>query len=115
MVAVLTKTSAVSCLHQGMVQTDSTSPLRVQGAAVLVQTSIQDRSIIGCTTTPPPSANQPCRTVASVSGGGSQKLRVKGQPAMLQTLAGITNGIVGGPPPQPLAPAQARQNRLQAI
>ena len=112
--AVLTKDSSVSCLHAGTVQIVSMSPLRVKGAAVLVEESIKGRNIDGCTT-PPSSTNQKCLIVTRILGGSAQKLKVNGQPVMLQTLAGETNGIVGGVPQQPLAPAQAKQNLLRAI
>lgn len=115
--AVLTEDSSLSCLHGGKVQTSSISPLRVQGAAVLVQEGIEKKSIAGCIPPPPPPnqpPNQPCTIVDKISAGSAQKLKVDGKPAMLQTLAGMTNGIVSGVP-QPLAAAQAGQERLRAI
>ncbi len=115
--AVLTMHSSISCLHTGKVQTTSVLPLRVQGAAVLVQESIEKKSIAGCKPPPPPPnqpPNQPCTIVDKISGGSAQKLKVNGQPVMLQTLAGMTNGIVSGVQ-QPLAAAQAGQERLRAI
>jgi hypothetical protein len=110
---VLTKASAVCCKHQGNVETSDTSPLQVNGSAVLVLTSIQGQPIAGCQTMPPPQTNVKCFLVTSISGGSAQKLKVNGQPVMLQTLAGMTNGVVNNLP-QSLEQAQAKQDLLRA-
>jgi hypothetical protein len=110
---VLTKASAVCCKHLGTVQTSDTSPLQVNGSAVLVLTSILNQPIAGCQTMPPPSTNVKCFLVTSISGGSAQKLKVSGQPVMLQTLAGMTNGVVNNLP-QSLEQAQAKQDLLRA-
>jgi hypothetical protein len=63
--------------------------------------------------TDPNTATKQCMKVAAISTGPAAKLRVGGQPVILSTLAGTTDGT---PPPigAPLGGATPNQTKLQA-
>jgi hypothetical protein len=129
MPGVLTMTSKVVCGHSGTVTVQSTEKLRVGATKdpVLVESSIDGKPITGCLT---PAASDPsgptaakCLTVSTVpptpppaiTAGRSQKLKVNNQPVMLDTLKGLTNGMVSKVTPQTLLSATAVQTKLKSI
>lgn len=109
MAGVLTTASNVQCGHQGTVSTRGSAKLKVQGSPVLTGSGVVGSSIAGCTTAPS-STTKPCTSVLAVGVGRALKLRVGGQPVLLDTLVGSTNGV----PPGTL-PATAGQTKLEAI
>jgi|GEM_PF-1146768 len=119
---VLTTASNVNCGHPlaatqlpGAVNTVSTAKLRVDGRPVLVKSGILLKTISKCGITGPNST--PCSLVSGVTTGESLKLRAGGQPVMLDTLKGTTDGKLQGdvpPTPQPKLAATAGQAKLQA-
>ncbi|MCG5072059.1 hypothetical protein [Paraburkholderia tagetis] len=118
MPGVLTTASNVTCGHAGNVSTSSATKLQVNGAAVLLQSGIASQSVAGCSTPPASDSSgptaKPCTTVASVTGGPAAKLQAGGQPVMLDTLAGTTDGMVGKVTPQTLLAGIAGQTKLTA-
>lgn len=120
MAAVLTENSNVTCGHTGSASTSGVSKLTVNGHPVLLESGIANKTVNNCVT---PTASdssmrptdKPCTLVSSVTGGAAAKLKVKGQPVMLDTLAGSTDGMVGGVTPQNLLSATAAQTKLTAI
>ncbi len=117
MPGVLTTSSNCTCGHSGTVSTSSSTKLQVSGSAVLLQAGIAGQTVSGCAT-PPASAPSPiatkCMTVTSVTAGTSTKLQADGQPVMLDTLAGATDGTVANVTPQTLLSATAGQSKLTA-
>lgn len=109
MAGVLTSASNVQCGHQGTVSTSSTTRLKVQGGAVLTESGVMGMPVAGCTTAPSTST-KPCLSVTGIITGRALKLRAGGQPVLLDTLAGSTDGV----PPGTL-PASAGQTKLKAI
>ena len=107
MAKVLTTDSTIDCGHEGTVGTSSSAKLRVDGAAVLVETGVAGKTIAGCTQTGGPPT--PCTAVAAISSGRATKLTAGGQPVMLDTLSGTTNGAPVG-----ALSATAGQDRLTA-
>jgi len=139
MPGVLTTASRVTCAHGGTVLTESTAALTIQGSPVLLGNSIEGKSLAppgpptGCTT--PPAAEPsgptaiPCSAVAdvvppppapprppgpAVTAGASTVLTIGDAPVMLDTLVGVTNGMVGKVTPQPGLSATANQSALTA-
>jgi len=122
---VLTTSSSVQCGHSGKVAVESLAKLQVNSSPILLKGSIEGKPITGCKT---PSTsdtsgltNQQCDQVSSVPPGPgvilgeATKLKVGGQPVMLDTLTGKTNGMVGKVTPQPLLSAMANQSKLMTI
>src|SRR5215468_3164625 len=110
MPSVLTMQSTVTCGHPApgkpaKVQTQSLAKLKVNGSPVLLQTSIKGEPIPDCGTklvTDPAGVvtDKPCTSVSAVSAGAALKLKVNGQPVMLDTLKGSTGGMVAKVTPQ---------------
>jgi hypothetical protein len=120
MPSVLTMLSTVTCGHPpGKVRTQSEAKLKVNSSPVLLQTSINDQQIglpvglPGCGIQPA-AGSKLCEKVLEVSEGAALKLKVKGDPAMLDTLKGATNGTVAGAP-QKLLAGVANQSKLQTV
>lgn len=116
---VLTTISQVTCGHGGHVKVEGDAKLQVNGNPVLVQNSIEGKNIPDCPT-PPSDQSDPCTTVSSIpppaiTEGWARKLFVGGQPVMLDTLAGKTNGKVNGVTPQSLLKGVAGQTKLTAV
>jgi hypothetical protein len=114
---VLTTHSTLTCLNPGKVKTSSDAKLTVgrDRHPVLLESSIKDKPFDPVCQAPVSSSSQPCTKVSEVTGGKSTKLRVGGDPVMLETLTATTDGK---PPPPPaaqlLAPAVAGQTKLRA-
>lgn len=134
MPSVLTTASTVLCglevtgpppLHGGKVASVSSAKLRVNSNPVLLKSSIDGKTIVGCKTPPASDASgptaKPCSAVSSVppgpgvTAGEATKLKTGGEWVMLDTLAGITDGMVGKVTPQTLLFAIADQNKLMTI
>ena len=94
---VLTEGSTLTCLHEGQVQlAPSQSLLKVGGQAVLVQGDLEGKPISGCTT-PASQSSKPCMTVVAMSVGAAISLKVGGQPVLLETASGTTDGVTPAP------------------
>lgn len=130
MAKVLTINSLVTCAHKGRISLKSSTKLTVNRKPVLVKSAIDRQTIMNCTTVlkvdPAGPIDLPCNSVSatplpappSMSGvttGEARKLTVGGEPVMLDTLAGQTNGMVGKVAPQPGLSAVAQHNKLVAI
>lgn len=98
---VITKSSTVKCAHQGTITfTASQQKLKVDGQAVLVTTDVVTGTVSNCQTVPssPPAPLQvKCTKVLSLSVGAAAKLTVGGTPVLLETAAGLTNGVTPVP------------------
>jgi hypothetical protein len=117
---VLTMNSTVGCGHlppppgTGIVQVQSTAKLKVSGKSVLLLDSISGKAVSGLCGTVPATGTKKCTAVSSVSGGLATKLKVGGQPVVLDTVTGGTDGTVGGSP-QLLLAALANQPKLRSV
>ncbi|HXQ45349.1 MAG TPA: hypothetical protein VN806_01970 [Caulobacteraceae bacterium] len=93
----LTMSSTVQCGHLGTVQVSSSTKLTIGGVAVLVQAGVAGKSVLLCTTLPTAAGNKPCQTVSSVLPISlSQKLTAGGNPVVLDSLKGLTDGVPPG-------------------
>lgn len=93
----LTIASTVQCGHFGTVAVSSSTKLTVSGSAVLIQTGVAGKSVAGCTTQVTPGGNKPCTTVGSVAPPSlALKLTAGGQPVVLDSLVGLTDGVPPG-------------------
>ena len=117
MAKVLTTASQVLCgpagppaspVHGGAVTVQSTAKLTVAGNPVLVKSGVGP-TVSGCKTPVTPGGNKPCTAVSSVTTGEATKLQAGGQPVMLDTLGGTTDGNPVGP-----LGADASQDKLTA-
>ncbi len=139
---VLTTGSTVTCGHlagnpTGKVQIDSSAKLKVKGDPVLLESSIDGKSISNCGIVPaldgsgnpiamkctqvsviPQVPTLPPGTPPAITDGRSTKLKVGGKPVMLDTLKGRTNGMNGMSKKQsPLSDMSgtAHQRKLTAV
>lgn len=116
---VLTMASDVTCGHKGKVTVASIAKLTVNGNPVLLSNSIADKLVASCAT--PPAADpsgptaKPCTSVTGISAGEATKLTVGGQPVMLDTLKGETDGMVAKTTPQTFLAAIAGQVKLSTV
>lgn len=94
---VLSTGSRIVCAHGGTVQPKaSQSKLMVGGRQVLVLGDLQGAQISGCLTPNAPAATPPtkqCLTIASMITGQATKLSADGKPVLLETAAGLTDGL----------------------
>jgi hypothetical protein len=122
---VVTASSKVLCgpltatAHGGTVATVGSPKLTVAGSPVLLASGIVGAmNVTGCTTPavtgPPPS--KPCTSVLAVTPSPSlaTKLFVSGNPVVLASLKGSTDGVIAGTP-QMLLTAIVTQTLLTAI
>lgn len=100
MSSALTLESNVTCNHQGVVSTQGSSRLTVNGKGVLLKSGIQGQSVSpACTTkTDPNTGNKQCTSVTSVTAGESSRLTVDGKGVVLETLQGASDGVLSGTP-----------------
>jgi len=114
---VLTEKSSLACANQGSVGLTATqSKLSVAGAKVLVAGDLMNAPISHCTTvTNAVTGTKQCTMIASAVGGVSAKLKVAGKGVLLDTISGMTDGIV---PPLPgvqtWSVQRAGQSKLKA-
>jgi hypothetical protein len=105
---VITEASLIQCPHLGTVKaTASQSVLAVDGNKVLVQSDLLSATVT-CPAVPAPGV-KPCTKVASVTAGAAAKLTAGGQPVLLETAQGLTDGT----PPQ-WRVVSAGQTKLRA-
>jgi hypothetical protein len=117
----LTTASSVTCMHGGGVATSSDAKLTVGPAKdpVLLQSGVVGKAFKAESPCPiqdnPNAGTKQCAHVTAVTGGTSSKLRVGGQPVLLASLTGTTDGLPPPPPPaSQLGPAVAGQATLRA-
>jgi hypothetical protein len=90
---VLTKGSSLTCAHQGTIKlTPSQTKLKVDGQAVLVDGDLVGATVSGCTT-PTSQTSKPCSSVVSMMAGAALHLKVGGKGVLLDTAAGLTDGL----------------------
>jgi hypothetical protein len=93
---VLTLASSVQCGHSGTVQTISGAKLEVDGQAVLLASSIEQKAIppLACSilNDPQNTGAHGCLLVNAVTDGRSTKLFVGSDPVILESLKGETDG-----------------------
>ncbi|WP_157537785.1 hypothetical protein [Kitasatospora azatica] len=115
---VLTVRTTVTCGHTpGKVTTASSAKLTVSGVPVLLPSSIGDMPVTGCPLLPPPQGTVACKAVVQVQQGAAAKLSVGGEPVVLDTLSGSTNGSIPTdvpPTPQTHLAAPTGEPKLQA-
>ena len=116
---VLTMESSVTCGHDpGKVKTTSSAKLTVNKQPVLLESSIDGQSIVGCGTVAKSDTSgptdKPCTKAIKITVGPATKLTVSKQPAILDTLKGSTDGLVGKVTPQLLLGSTAIQTKLTA-
>jgi hypothetical protein len=93
---VITQGSSITCAHQGKVQvTPSQNKLKVDGQAVLVEGDLIGAPIVGCTVVESTSTKR-CTSVVSMVVGASLKFKVDGKAVLLETAAGLTDGVPPG-------------------
>jgi len=129
--------SVVNCGHEpGKVKTESSAKLAVNGSRVLLESSIDGKSVVDCGIEPAsdpggcvavtctkvstipatvPEPPQPADSPSAITAGRAAKLTVGGSPVILETLKGMTNGMQARVSPQTLLSATASQNKLTAI
>ena len=121
---VLTMPDTVRCGHTlppklGIVTTSSAAKLKVNGNAVLLMDSIASKSVADCATVAASDVSgptaKPCTAVSAVTAGQSLKLKVGGQPVMLATLKGSTDGMVAKIAPQILLAGLPNQTKLNSV
>ena len=118
---VLTTSSNVTCGHgPGKVLTSSSAKLTVNGSPVLLESSINGKSIdSNCSTVPASDSSGPtaikCTSVLEVIDGQATKLTVGQETVILDTLKGQTNGMVAKVTPQISLGGEAIQSKLTAI
>jgi hypothetical protein len=117
MAFVLTSASSLTCGHQvppklGKVIVTGIAKLRVRGAPALRASDLASATIGDCGTVIVTSEIL-CTKVESVTAGAATKLRAGGEPVLLDTLKGVTNGVVGATPQAFLA-GTAGHTKLQA-
>jgi hypothetical protein len=84
---VLTTVTKITCAKKGTARGPGSANLRVDGRPVLTTSWADDAVITGCK-----SATKPCTKVTAVAKGPATKLRVGGEPVLLATLSGTTDG-----------------------
>lgn len=93
---VLTMDSSILCdkplpnAHGGNVEINSNVKLTVRNKPVLIKSSIEGKTVNGCST--PTNSTHPCATVSSVSGGFSAKITINQESVILDTVSGETDG-----------------------
>ncbi|HEX7245272.1 MAG TPA: hypothetical protein VF245_06895 [Solirubrobacterales bacterium] len=92
MAGVLTKASVVQCAEGAPASTGSDAKLTVSGAPVLTSAGIPGWTFVGCPQSTKGGSAKSCTGMVAQQGGGSQKLTVAGSPAVLETIAGKTDG-----------------------
>jgi hypothetical protein len=113
MPAVLTAASTLHCVHGGRITVPpGQQTLRVGGHPVLLRSDLASAVVTGCPNTNASAGQKPCLTVTAVLTGVSVTLRVAGQPALLATAGGLTDGTP--PTPRMWQVAAAGQNLLEA-
>jgi hypothetical protein len=113
MPAVLTGASSLRCIHGGTVtMTPSQRFLTVAGDPALVQADIATAVVAGCPNTNASAGQKPCVKLTTLLAGTSTTLRVAGQPVLLASARGLTDGV----PPAPVMwqVATAGQTLLEA-
>lgn len=112
MPAVVTTASTLLCPHGApLVIRPSQHLLAVDGQPVLVEADLESAAILIC---PNIGAGlTPCTKVQSVDGGLSTALMIGGQPVVLASVVGQTDGTPQPPLPQRLV-SMVNQTKLEA-
>lgn len=113
--AVLTTNAIIVCNHGGHVEVVPRQfQVSVQGGFVICDPDLVGAPIVGCLVPATP-ATSPCTNIIEVLPGSSlPNVLVGGRPAYVQTLIGITNGVIPGSPPGQVAVVFPGQECLQA-
>ncbi len=96
---ILTEDAVLVCEHElGHVKNQpSQSLVRVAGRKVLVEADPKGRTISGCPLPfPPVPGGPPCQHTLTVDAGYSGLLRINGHPICLDTVTGLTDGMMSG-------------------
>jgi hypothetical protein len=123
MAKVLTMASTVTCGHEALpkrgtvTKNESPAKLAVAGKAVLLESSVLPATVADCGTTPASDQAgviaKPCTKVDGVTDGKAKKLTVGGNPVLLETLAGFTDGLLNRIEIQKKVNGTANQSKLQ--
>ena len=88
---VLTSASIITCAHQGKVTPKpGQTKLAIDGKPALQQSNLIGAPIVGCSQIGP--GLTPCTSILAVTVGLAVNLSIDGQPVLLETAAGQTNG-----------------------
>ncbi len=131
---VLTTASRITCTHGGTISPSGAAKIKVNGSPVILAAGVAGKPVPPGPPAPPPpppatpcavptdpnTATKSCTSVISVTDGKASKLKVNGQPVLLQSLGGVTDGTGPKPPAPPPTPpnglsATANQSKLTAI
>lgn len=112
MAYVMTTSGSTGCAHGGAAQLTSSARLKINGSAVLLAPDVTTQWSItpGCSQTDTSKSMVVCAKFLSMTKGQSTKLTVDGQPVVLDTFQGMTNGK----PDASTKPASAGQSKLKA-
>jgi hypothetical protein len=120
MAGVLTEGSDVKCGHDpGKASPSSSALLKVGGKGVLRESEVKT-SVSGCGTVnrsptqADPTTDLKCSSITAVTGGKATKLMAGGNPVILDTLAGDTDGKKKDEP-QKKVKGEAKQEKLTAV
>jgi hypothetical protein len=94
---IVTSNAIIMCAHGGQVTLiPKQTQVMIQGGAVMCATDLIGAPIVGCAQPPSPST-VPCTAVVSMlPGSTSLTVTVSGQPALVATLSGLTDGVPPG-------------------
>jgi hypothetical protein len=91
----VTARAVVKCAHDGTVQNIASQKwVTVQGVPVLVEDDPEARTITACPNYGP--VIKPCAKTLKVTAGYSTRVRIDGEPVVLATLDGLTDGTPPG-------------------
>jgi uncharacterized Zn-binding protein involved in type VI secretion len=108
---ILTTGSTVQCIHGGNVTLKtSQTKLKVDGQPALVSLDLVNASIPDCPVKPAPGV-APCLAITSVITGTATTVIINGEPVLLDTATGLTNGV---PQPTTWSVISAGQSTFQA-
>jgi len=95
-VRVLTEDALLTCAHPGgVVSIAPTQELvTIAGRRMLVEPNPEGRRISGCTNAAPPM--KPCTKTLPVTNGYSTFVRIGGHRVCLDTVTGLTDGMMAG-------------------
>lgn len=103
--------AVIRCSHGGTVTViPSQQRLKPGGQPVLVESDLMRAAIAGCTNTDARAGQVPCLRIVSVTAGLARRLKVGGEPVVLEDASGRTTST----PPGSFSISSAGQTKLRA-
>jgi heat shock protein HslJ len=110
MAFIMTTAGATGCNHGGSALLTSSAKLKIAGKRVLLANAVTSWTILtGCGQTG--SGQKICTKFTNQTAGQSTKVKVNGQPVVLDSFSGLTDGK----PDVSSKPASAGQTKFQAV